>query len=71
MADVYNVLNLVNNQWGQYRATTLDPRIPLLALVGYDAARGRGVYRLALPNRNATQDIESRWQIVLSARYAF
>jgi hypothetical protein len=71
MADVYNVLNLVNNQWGQYRATTLDPRIPLLALVGYDAARGRGVYRLALPNRNATQDIESRWQIVLSDRYAF
>ena len=70
-ADVYNVLNLLSRRWGQYRVTTLDPRVPLLALTGYDQARGRGVYRLALPERNAVQDLESRWQVVLAARYAF
>jgi hypothetical protein len=70
-ADVYNVLNLLNRRWGQYRVTTLDPRVPLLALVGYDATRGRGVYRLALPGRNQAQDLESRWQLVFGARYAF
>lgn len=71
MADVYNVLNLLSRRWGQYRVTTLDPRVPLLALVGYDTTRGRGVYQLALPGRNQTQDLESRWQMVLGARYAF
>jgi hypothetical protein len=70
-ADVYNLLNLLSRRWGQYRVTTLDPRVPLLALTGYDQTRGRGVYRIALPERNAVQDLESRWQVVLGARYAF
>lgn len=71
MADVYNVLNFLSRRWGQYRVTTLDPRVPLLALVGYDTARGRGVYRFAQPGRNQAQDLESRWQVVLGARYSF
>jgi len=72
-ADVYNVLNLLNRGWGEYRVTTLDPRVPLLALFGYDATRGRGVYGAPLTpaDRNAVQDFESRWQVVLGARYTF
>lgn len=72
-ADVYNVFNLLSRRWGQYRVTTPDPRVPLLALSGYDAARGRGVYRLGpkLPARNAPEELESRWQVVLGARYVF
>jgi len=70
-ADVYNVLNLMNQQWGQYRVTTLDPRIPLLSLAGYDTTRARGVYQVQLRGRNQAQDLESRWQVVLGARYAF
>ena len=70
-ADIYNLPNLMSRRWGQYRVTTLDPRVPLLSLVGYDAGAGRGVYQLALPGRNQAQDLESRWQVVLGARYSF
>lgn len=70
-ADVYNVLNLLSRRWGQYRITTLDPRVVLLSLVGYDTARERGVYQWSRPARNQLEDLESRWQIVLGARYKF
>lgn len=70
-ADVYNVLNLIDRGWGQYRATTLDPGTPLLLLAGYDAGAGRGVYRLQLPGFRQIQDLPSRWQLELSARYVF
>ena len=70
-ADVYNVLNMVNRRWGQYRVTTLEPGVPLLFLAGYDAAAGRGVYRPQFPGFHQLQDLESRWQMELSARYIF
>ncbi len=69
--DVYNVLNLLNRQWGQSRVTTLDPRVPLLRLVGYDTGAGRGIYRLQLPGLRQIQDLASRWQVELGVRYVF
>src|SRR2546427_5362009 len=70
-ADVYNVLNLINRQWGQSRVTTPDIRAPMLSLVGYDASAGRGIYRLQLPGLRQIQDLASRWQMELSLRYVF
>ena len=70
-ADVYNVLNLINRQWGQSRVTTPDIRAPMLSLVGYDASAGRGIYRLRLPGLRQIQDLASRWQMELSLRYLF
>jgi hypothetical protein len=70
-ADVYNVLNLINRQWGQSRVTTPDVRSPMLRLVGYDASAGRGIYRLRLPGLRQIQDLASRWQMELSVRYVF
>ena len=70
-ADVYNVLNLLNRQWGQSRVTTLDPGVPMLQLAGYDASVGRGIYRLQLPGLRQIQDLASRWQMELSVRYVF
>jgi hypothetical protein len=71
-ADVYNVLNLVNRQWGQSRLTALNPPgQPMLQLVGYDASAGRGVYRLQLPGLRQIQDLASRWQMELGVRYVF
>jgi hypothetical protein len=70
--DLYNVLNLFDREWGQYRVTySNNPSVPMLRLVGYDASGGRGVYQLTLPPRNAVQDLESRWQAEVSVRYVF
>jgi hypothetical protein len=48
-ADLYNVLNLLDRDWGQSRVTTVEPSATMLSLAGYDAAAGRGIYRLQLP----------------------
>jgi hypothetical protein len=70
-ADLYNVLNLFDRDWGQSRVTSVDGATTLLALAGYDAPAGRGVYRLLLPGFRQVQDLASRWQLELSARYVF
>ncbi len=70
-ADVYNVLNLVNPQWGLSRYDGLTFATPLLALRGYDATNGRGIYEVRQPPRNQIEDFTSRWQVELSLRYVF
>jgi hypothetical protein len=71
-ANVYNVLNLLNHQWGQARFTTLAPWVDMMRLVGYDSTAGRGVYQDLLPPRQVLDvDLVSRWQLELSARYVF
>jgi hypothetical protein len=69
--DVFNVLNLLNRRWGQYRFTTLDPSVPLLKLAGYDTVNQRGVYALELPARDQVFDAASRWRAQLRLRYVF
>jgi hypothetical protein len=70
-ADIYNVLNILNREWGQYRVTTLDSAVPMLFLSGYDPSAGRGIYRPLLPGFRQIQDLASRWQTELSVRYVF
>jgi hypothetical protein len=70
-ADIYNVLNLFSRNLGQYRATTFDPSVPLLFLSGYDVNAGRGVYRYLPIGFRQLQDLASRWQLELGARYSF
>jgi hypothetical protein len=70
-ADLYNVLNLISREWGQSRVTTLNPGVPLLQLAGYDASAERGIYRVQLPGLRQVQDLASRWQLELSARYVY
>ena len=70
-ADVYNVLNLIDARWGLSRYDGLTFATPLLALRGYDATNGRGIYELRLPPRNQIEDLASRWQMELSVRYVF
>jgi hypothetical protein len=70
--DLYNLLNLFDRDWGQYRTTGGNhPGVTLLRLAGYDTAGQRGVYQLALPARNQIMDLASRWQAELGVRYAF
>jgi carboxypeptidase family protein/TonB-dependent receptor-like protein len=70
-ADLFNLLNRLDGGWGRYRTTSPEPELPMLRLRGYDAARGRGRYELALPPRRQLRDFESRWRMQLSLRYTF
>jgi hypothetical protein len=72
-ADLFNVLNFVNNDWGVVRQTFGDDgnAVPLLQLVGYDAPNSRGRYGLA-PVAGREIDVEaSRWRMQLAATVFF
>ena len=70
-ADIYNLLNLINSQWGLSRYDGLTFATDLVALRGYDVASGRGIYEFRPPPRNQFDDFASRWQLEISARYVF
>lgn len=70
--NLYNVLNLMDRDWGQRRVTLNNTEsVTMLRLEGYDAIGGRGVYRLALPARNEIEDLSSRWQAEIGVSYRF
>ena len=70
-ADLFNLLNFLDGDWGRYRFTAFDQWLPLLSLAGFDAANGRGLYQLNLPERRIVDMDGSRWRMQLGARYAF
>jgi hypothetical protein len=67
MLDVFNVLHLIDSDWGQVRGADGS----LLELVGYDQARGRGVYHRIDAARDYVIQDDSRWRMQLGARYTF
>jgi carboxypeptidase family protein len=73
-ADLFNLLNFLDGDWGWVRQGVQDFGVATLAdLVGYDQANGRGVYqvdRSALDIRGLDPG-RSRWRFQLSARYVF
>ena len=76
IADVFNVLNLSNSNWGLIRETgTLSgagtENVALLRLRGTDAANGRNAYDVTLPGTNVVNVDASRWRMQLGARVTF
>jgi hypothetical protein len=76
-ADLFNVLNFVNRDWGLFRITEGGVgngnigEANLLQLVGYDSANGRGIYNFLAPQLRHIVPDASRWSLRLSARYIF
>jgi hypothetical protein len=77
-ADLFNVLNFLDSDWGLVRSTVEDfgfqqrgGRTSLLEIVGYDTVNDRGVYRVLQPGRRRIDLEASRWRLQLSARYVF
>jgi hypothetical protein len=71
-ADLFNVLNFIDGDWGRYRFTALtDQFVPLVSLVGFDTANGRGIYRPTLPDRQQVDVDGSRWRLQLGGKYHF
>jgi hypothetical protein len=65
-ADVYNLLNLINPEWGLSRYDGLTFGTDLVNLTGYDPTNGRGTYLYRPPPRGQVDDFASRWQMELS-----
>jgi hypothetical protein len=68
---VFNLLNLLDGDWGHVRATTDQPAVQLLRMVGYDETNGRGIYQFEPPPRNQIADGLSRWRLLTGLRYVF
>ena len=73
-ADFFNLLHLVNWDWGVIRTTSGGPGFEnenLLAAAGYDVANQRGRYALNTRPPNRPNLTSSRWQIQLGGKYIF
>jgi hypothetical protein len=72
MLDMFNVLNLLNPQWGLVRRTTDYSQnfhaVTPLQLVGYDTARDRGIYSVLPVQRGRIDPDAGRWRVQLGAR---
>lgn len=67
-ADLFNLLNLFDQDWGVQRQY---PNNVPLHLVGYDDANGRGIYELLSTDRSGRDNEATRWRLQLGARYRF
>jgi hypothetical protein len=70
-ADIYNVANMLNQRWGLSRYDSFTFGTDLLTARGYDTTNQRGRYGVQAPERGQIDDLASRWQIEVSARYVF
>jgi hypothetical protein len=72
-ADLFNVLNFVRGSWGLVRQTVAGSgkTVPLLQLVGYDEANGRGVYNVLPVSRRQIDPDASRWRLELGSTLFF
>jgi hypothetical protein len=72
-ADLFNVLNFVDSDWGLVRQTVAAEgnAVALLRLVGYDDSHGRGVYEVAPVSRRQIDVEASRWRFQLGATLFF
>ncbi len=72
-ADLFNALNFVDRDWGRTYLTgdVSGGRVPLLNLVGNDAANDRGVYEVEDIPQHEVDLPGTRWRVQLSAKYTF
>ena len=71
--DVFNLLHLLDSDWGLVRRTAdfgLE-EVPLLRLVGFDAAGQRGIYQLRELSRRHIDPDASRWRMQVGAHLDF
>ena len=70
-ADVFNLMHLLNNEWGLQKQTSFNETTNIVRRVGYDAANNRNRYSLSLPVFEAVDRTNSRAYLLLGGRYTF
>ncbi|MDQ3263368.1 MAG: carboxypeptidase regulatory-like domain-containing protein [Myxococcota bacterium] len=75
-ADIFNVLNLINSDWGLFEQEANFENHPaaFLRSVGYDTANNRPIYSFTEPTAVRTvvrSPTLSRWRVQVGARYVF
>jgi len=72
--DIFNLLNLINSDWGLNRSTTFNENLSgLMGVAGWDAANNRPKYSVpsSLPARDRVSVGSSRWRIQLGLKYVW
>jgi hypothetical protein len=70
-ADIFNVMHLLNNEWGLQKLTSFNETTNIVKKTGFDAANQRNRYDLALPTSQSVQRTDSRFRILLGGRYTY
>jgi len=81
--DIFNVLNLINSDWGHFDSVTgfETANTQFLRAVGYDTTNNRPIYTFTAPSPTSTSKdgivstiyspTQSRWRMQFGARYEF
>jgi hypothetical protein len=69
--DVFNLLNLIDSDWGLVKQTTSFEGQSIVQLRGWDPLFNRGIYRLALPVVDRVNVNASVWRIQLGGKYTW
>jgi len=67
--DVFNLLNMIDKDWGLVKQTSAFEGQSMVRLRGWDALNNRGIYSLALPTLNRVNANASVWRIQLGGKY--
>ena len=67
--DVFNLLNMIDSDWGLVKQTSAFEGQTLVRLRGWDDLYNRGIYSLSLPIVNRVDPLASVWRIQLGGKY--
>ncbi len=67
--DVFNLLNMIDSDWGLVKSTSVFEGQSMVRLRGWDPLYDRGIYSLALPTLDRVDPNSSVWRIQLGGRY--
>ena len=67
--DVFNLLNMIDKDWGLVKQTSAFEGQSMVQLRGWDPLYNRGIYSNAFPIVNRVDPIASVWRIQLGGKY--
>ncbi len=67
--DVFNLLNMIDSDWGLVKQTSGFEGVSAVRLRGWDPLNNRGIYSPSLPTLNRVDPNASVWRIQLGGKY--
>lgn len=74
VVDAFNVLNLLNKDWGVVKNLAFNETASLLRMTGFDAATNQGIFQYIGPTpglQGQINNLASRWRLQVGLRYDF